>query len=40
MMQSDTQNIAIHAAKSSTGENVLSFNAPTIDEVEIVTVGD
>lgn len=39
MMPSDTHKIVIHADKTPAGEHVRRFNAPTIDEVEIVIVG-
>ncbi|XP_013793874.1 uncharacterized protein LOC106477901 [Limulus polyphemus] len=38
MMPSDTHKIVIH--KTPAGEYVRRFNAPTIDEVVIVIVGD
>ena len=40
MMPSDTHKIVIHADKTPAGEHVRRFNAPTIDEVAIVIVGD
>ena len=39
-MPSDTPKIVIHADKTPAGEHVRKFNAPTIDEVAIVIVGD
>ncbi|XP_075211201.1 uncharacterized protein LOC142318522, partial [Lycorma delicatula] len=40
MMPSDTHKIVIHADKTPAGEHVRRYNAPTIDEVAIVIVGD
>ena len=40
MMPSHTHKIVIHAGKTPAGEHVRRFNAPTIDEVAIVIVGD
>ncbi|VDM92855.1 unnamed protein product [Onchocerca ochengi] len=40
MMPSDTHKIVIYADKTPAGEHVRRFNAPTIDEVAIVIVGD
>ncbi|GFS89785.1 uncharacterized protein TNCV_969621 [Trichonephila clavipes] len=39
MMPSDTHKIVIHADKTSVGEHVRRYNAPTINEVAIVMVG-
>jgi hypothetical protein len=40
MMPCDTHKIVLHADKTPAGEHVRRFNAPTIDEVAIVIVGD
>ncbi|GFS76021.1 ATP-dependent DNA helicase [Nephila pilipes] len=40
MMPSDTHKIVIHADRTPAGEHVLRFNAPTVDEVAIIIVGD
>ncbi|XP_075211190.1 uncharacterized protein LOC142318500 [Lycorma delicatula] len=40
MMPSDTHKIVIYADKTPAGEHVRRYNAPTIDEVAIVIVGD
>ncbi|GFW74315.1 ATP-dependent DNA helicase [Trichonephila clavipes] len=40
MMPSDTHKIVIHADKTPVGEHVRRYNAPTINEVAIVMVGD
>ena len=39
-MPTDTHNIVISADKTPTGQHVRRYNAPTIDEVAIVMVGD
>ncbi|GBM81800.1 hypothetical protein AVEN_145966-1 [Araneus ventricosus] len=40
MMPSDTHKIIIHADKTPAGKHVRRYNAPTINEVAIVMVGD
>lgn len=40
MMPSDTHKIVIRTDKAPAGEHMQRFNAPTIDEVAIVIVGD
>jgi hypothetical protein len=40
MMTSDTHKIVIHADKAPAGEHVRRFNAPTMDKVAVVIVGD
>ncbi|VDK84485.1 unnamed protein product [Onchocerca ochengi] len=40
MMPSDTHKIVIHADKTPAGEHVRRCNAPTMDEVAIIRVGD
>ncbi|VDK65226.1 unnamed protein product [Onchocerca ochengi] len=40
MMPSDSYKIGVHAGKTPAGEHVRRFNAPTIDEVAVVIVGD
>ena len=40
LMPTDTHKIVIFADKTPTGEHVRKYNAPTIDEVAIVMVGD
>ena len=40
LMPTDTHKIVISADKTPTGEHVRRYNAPTIDEVAIVMVGD
>ncbi|GFV94455.1 helitron_like_N domain-containing protein [Trichonephila clavipes] len=40
MMPSDTHKIVIRADKTPAGEHVRRFNAPTVDEVAIIIVGD
>ncbi|GFT70200.1 uncharacterized protein NPIL_38011, partial [Nephila pilipes] len=40
MMPSDTHKIIIHADRMPAGEHVRRFNAPTVDEVAIIIVGD
>ncbi|GFY73494.1 helitron_like_N domain-containing protein [Trichonephila inaurata madagascariensis] len=39
-MPSETHKIVIHADKTPVGEHVRRYNAPTINEVAIVMVGD
>lgn len=39
-MPSDSYSIVIHADKTPPGQHIRRFNAPTIDEVAIVIVGD
>ena len=39
-MPTDTHKIVISAHKTPTGQQVRRYNAPTIDEVAIVMVGD
>ncbi|GFU49919.1 helitron_like_N domain-containing protein [Nephila pilipes] len=40
MMPSDTHKIIIQADRSPAGEHVRRFNAPNVDEVAIIIVGD
>jgi hypothetical protein len=40
MMPTDTHKLVIHADKTPAGQHVRRLNAPTIDEVAIVIVGD
>ena len=40
LMPTDTHKIVISADKTPTGEHMCRYNAPTIDEVAIVIVGD
>lgn len=40
MMSSSTHTIVIHADKMPAGEHVRRFNAPAIDEVAMVILGD
>ena len=40
MMSSDTYKFVIQADKTPAGEHVRRYNAPAIDEVAIVMVGD
>ncbi|GFY03530.1 uncharacterized protein TNCV_3211671 [Trichonephila clavipes] len=40
IMPSYTQKIVIHADKTSVGEHVRRYNAPTINDLAIVMVGD
>ncbi|GFU04716.1 helitron_like_N domain-containing protein [Nephila pilipes] len=40
MMPSDTHKIVIHVDRTPVREHVRRFNAPTVDEVAIIIVGD
>ncbi|GFT28586.1 uncharacterized protein NPIL_197901 [Nephila pilipes] len=39
-MPSDTHKIVIHADRTPAGEHVRRFNAPNVDEVVIILIGD